>query len=486
MVFSSFTFIFLFLPVFLAIYYLAVFLERFLPPWANLKNLIALLASCLFYTWGAPQIIILLLCSSCLDVFFTRFFDGPKRRLAFAAGILVNVSLLCYFKYSNFFIEQVNSIFTALGQTPVTWVNVALPAGISFFTFHKISYLADIYTHRTKPVRHVVDYLLYVTFFPQLIAGPILRFHDVCDQIIERKHSAQMFFEGFFRFSIGLAKKVLIADAVGKVASQIFGIIGEGQTLPGMYVWVGLLAYTLQIYFDFSAYSDMAIGLARMCGFRFLENFNLPYISQTITEFWRRWHISLSNWMREYLYIPIGGSRGTTFQTYRNLVLVFFISGLWHGANWTFIFWGLYHGFFLVIDRVFWKRIADRIWKPVNILLTFFLVMIGWVFFRSPTIHVAFDFLGLLLPAQGFFEAPTQFYRAALIDNRETCMFVLALIISFIPASDYLRDLGKRLWNSLPAPAQILTQGLVTLTLFLLSVVTISSAHFSPFLYFEF
>ena len=245
-----------------------------------------------------------------------------------------------------------------------------LPAGISFFTFEKISYLIDIYSKKAEPAESFGRYLLFVTLFPHLIAGPILKYHDLANQIKKRTHSSERFFRGWTRFCLGLGKKVLIADELGFIADTLFAIPAHEQTF--CYAWLAVLAYSFQLYFDFAGYSDMAIGLARMFGFNFIENFNCPYISKSITEFWQRWHISLGNWMKEYLYIPLGGNRQGTVKTYRNLCLVFIFSGLWHGANWTFLLWGVFHGFFLILDRIFLLRISNSLPKIVSVGFTFF------------------------------------------------------------------------------------------------------------------
>jgi alginate O-acetyltransferase complex protein AlgI len=332
--------------------------------------------------------------------------------------------------------------------------------------------------------RNLIDYLLYVAFFPQLIAGPILRYHDICDQIVKRDHTVDSAFVGMCRFCLGLGKKVLIADNVGKIADRAFSFAPQDLTCG--YAWLGILGYAFQIYFDFSAYSDMAIGLARMMGFRFLENFNMPYTSQTITEFWRRWHISLSNWMREYLYFPLGGNRYGAARTYLNLVTVFFISGLWHGASWTFVAWGLYHGCFLIIDRLFWKCVAERLPKFVNVLLTFFFVLIGWVLFRSTSFGQAQSYLRLLFQWSTLCVPLPRHFSAAIIDNREWTMMAIAAVLCFVPASSSVLEKLKALWFALGERPRLLLQGAGAFALFFASVVTISGSSFSPFLYFEF
>ncbi|MCC6931893.1 MAG: MBOAT family protein [Deltaproteobacteria bacterium] len=475
MVFSSFLFLFGFLPLYLLGYYA-------LP--SRFKNLFALVASYLFYAWGAPTVVLILLISSTLDYYIAKQFSGPRRKAWFILSIIINVSLLVYYKYANFFIEQTNFILSILGFTNVTWISIALPAGISFFTFHKLSYLTDVYSGRTGRAQTLVNYLLYVAFFPQLIAGPIVRYHDVGFQIEKRTHSLNQIFSGIMRFCLGLAKKVLIADTLGRVADKIFAL--SSADLTSGYAWLGVLAYAYQIYFDFAGYSDMAIGLARMMGIEFLENFNMPYISQNITEFWRRWHISLSNWMREYLYIPLGGNRLGKARMYANLVIVFLISGLWHGASWTFIVWGIWHGLFLVIDKLFWIKLSSHLPKILNVLITFFVVLIGWVLFRATTFSAAADMFAVMFNFSTFGEPLPNHYRAEIMSNRGIFIFCLATILSFAPLFTNKAEHVKTLWSSLGAVPRLACSGCFSLIIFILSVLAVSSYSFSPFLYFQF
>ena len=321
MVFSSLTFLFLFLPLMLAAYYACP---------ARHRNLVALLASALFYAWGAPRFVIVLFVSGLIDYVLSRELPGDRgtpgrRKGVLALAVVLNIALLLYFKYANFFVAEMNAMLARFGGGAVPWAAVALPIGISFFTFQKVSYLVDVYRGVAQPARNALDYLLYVVLFPQLIAGPIVRYHDVARQLEERDYTRERFFMGILRFSQGLGKKVLVANTMAELADAAFNAAPAGLTCGQ--AWLGVLAYAFQIYFDFSGYSDMAIGLGRLLGIEFLENFNRPYISRSITEFWRRWHISLSNWMREYLYIPLGGNRRGAVRTYFNLWIVFLISG---------------------------------------------------------------------------------------------------------------------------------------------------------------
>jgi len=479
MVFSSHWFLFVFLPITLASYFVVPL--RF-------KNGVLLFWSYIFYAWGAPKVVLILFVSSAVDYLLAARFSNIKndsrgRKCAFVLGLVLNISLLVYFKYTNFFVAEFNSVLNSINYQSITWPEIALPIGISFFTFQKISYLVDVYIKRVQAAKSFVEYALYVAMFPQLIAGPIIRYHDVAISLSTRTHSVELIFSGIFRFSIGLAKKVLIADTLGHVVDNVFAF-SPGELTP-TYAWLGILCYSFQIYFDFSGYSDMAIGLGRIFGFRFLENFNMPYISQNITEFWRRWHMSLSGWMKEYLYIPLGGNKISTRRTYLNLWLVFLLSGLWHGASWTFIFWGAYHGLFLVIDRVFWKKLSVKLPRILNISITFLIVLIGWVFFRADNFTYAGEYLGVMFGLIPGAET-LNYYRAEVVHNRAIFVLLLAAIISFTPASERLKNLYLEWWNERSAGMALLLRAGVILPLFFLSVVALATLDYSPFLYFRF
>ncbi len=348
MVFSSVSFLLYFLPIFLLLYTIAS------PAY---KNWIILFFSVYFYSWGAPRFVFLLLGSTLLDFYLVRYMsqqiDSKKRKYLLMLSLSLNLGLLAVFKYANFFVENIQTILVASGSSSFAWTNIALPIGISFYTFQTLTYSVDVYRKVHAPLRSVKDYLLYIMMFPQLIAGPIVRFNTIADQIEHRVETHQDKLQGFYRFCIGLAKKVLIANVLGEVVLLLLGeqpgISTNWASLNSSLAWYCLLAYTFQIYFDFSGYSDMAIGLGKMMGFSFPENFDNPYNSRSISEFWRRWHITLGAFMRSYLYIPLGGSRvAKKSRLYVNLWLVFLLSGLWHGASWNFVIWGAFHGFFLV------------------------------------------------------------------------------------------------------------------------------------------
>ncbi len=344
MLFSAATFLFLFLPVLLLLYFLCP---------RRLRNLLLLTASLLFYVWGEKTYVFVLLASIAVNYTLGLWLDGLRtargRRLAIALAVFANLGLLATFKYAVFLLQNCNVALAALHLAPLPVPNIHLPLGISFFTFHALSYVIDVYRGEVRALKDPIAFALYISFFPQSIAGPIVRYSDLATQLVRRRFFRAGFAEGVRRFIFGLSKKMLIANTLALPADAIFGLPPEG--LSAGLAWLGITCYTLQIYFDFSGYSDMAIGLARMFGFDFKENFNYPYVSRSVTEFWRRWHMSLSSWFRDYLYIPLGGNRRGTIHTYFNLLAVFFLCGLWHGASWAFVGWGLYHGGFLVLER---------------------------------------------------------------------------------------------------------------------------------------
>lgn len=478
MVFSSEIFIFGFLPCFIASYYLAP--KRW-------KNQQILLGSLVFYAWGAPKFILIVCLSSLIDYLLSLKVLTVEKKQAkklVALSIIINIMILAYMKYANFFVGEINTIFQYFGAAPMDWTRVILPIGISFITFQKISYMVDLYKKNVDPPESLLNYMVYIFFFPQLIAGPIVRYHDINRQIQTRRHSYQDVYNGFFRFCIGLAKKILLADCLGEVADTIFALNPGSMTV--LYAWIGILCYTFQIYYDFSAYSDMAIGLARMMGFRLLENFNWPYISTNVTEFWQRWHISLSRWMKEYLYLPLGGNRVGKCRGYTNLWIVFLFSGLWHGANWTFIAWGAFHGLFLTIDKLTLKsKISQQIPRPFKIATTFFIVSMGWVLFRSETIGQAWQYYGYL-----FGNAPLYTSQQMWVDtmtNRSS--FVLfTCLFSFLPAIPAFlkRAQTLKLATKMSAGPGWTIKIATGACLFILSMASLCNSSFHPFLYFKF
>jgi len=477
MIFSSITFLFIFLPAVLALYYLTP---------TRWRNIPALIASLVFFAWGAPRFVFVLIATCFVDYHVSRFLppgrlpDKPRKRLL-GAVIAFDLAFLLYFKYANFFVAQTQDFLSLFGIPPFAWMSVALPIGISFFTFHKISYLVDVYRGVAPVVQSAGRHLLYIALFPQLIAGPIIRYHDVAKQLEKRDHTRERFFAGILRFCQGLGKKVLVANTLGEVADAAFG--GAPGDLSCGWAWLGVVAYAFQIYFDFSGYSDMALGLGRMMGIEFLENFNRPYISHNFTEFWRRWHISLSNFMREYLYIPLGGNRKGTVRTYFNLWLVFLISGFWHGAAWNFVAWGAYHGFFLCVDKLFKDTRISRAPGWVGIPVTFVLVLFSWVLFRAPTLSHAVAYMGRMVNV--FAAAPA---AAAVLEFglRHQVMLVAALVLCFGPAIKAHPFDFMRLEPANATLRQAVTRFAVAMVLLTWSAAVLATSTFNPFIYFRF
>lgn len=471
MIFSSIVFLLYFLPVFLLAYFLVP---------KNLKNPLILIGSIFFYAWGAPKFIFVILITTFLDFHLVKWLDKStsekKRKLLLSLSASINLGLLFYFKYSNFFIDNVNDALSVFGVANIQWTKLVLPIGISFYTFETITYVVDVYRRVHKPLINFWDYQLYIILFPKLIAGPIIRYHDLADQIVDRKETVDDRLIGFYRFALGLAKKVLIANHMGVVADEIFG--KNYLELDTLTAWVGSLAYTFQIYFDFSGYSDMAIGLARMMGFKFPENFNNPYISQSITEFWRRWHITLGSWMKNYLYIPLGGNKVSTKRLYFNLWFVFLASGLWHGASWSFVFWGAFHGFFLVIERAFLSKTLNYIGKIPSTLITFLIVNIGWVFFRIEKISDAFLFIKSLF----IFD----FNSSVTYDLEFKAYLFIAALFSFFAITKFTQKIQDSVYFNDYNNTKHMVIATVSVLLFIVSVSSITSSGFNPFIYFRF
>ncbi|WP_219601027.1 MBOAT family protein [Hymenobacter sp. DG01] len=410
-----------------------------------------------------------------------RFMDRAhnwQKRIYLIISIVLNVAMLFYFKYANFFLENFSVVSSSLGGGPLTWEQVVLPIGISFFTFEKLTYTIDVYRGVNKPLRSFWDFLLYIMLFPKMIAGPIVRFHEIADQLTDRRafDTIDHKLAGFFRFVVGLSKKVLIANVLGEQADLIFGLNPTELSAP--LAWLGALAYTFQIYFDFSGYSDMAIGIGRMIGFQFPENFNNPYVSRSITEFWQRWHITLGRWMRDYLYIPLGGNRVSAGRLYVNLSTVFILSGFWHGAAWNFIAWGAFHGLFLILDRLFLLRISQRL-GALSIVPTFLVTIVGWVLFRAESLTNALAYLKQMFTG-GW--APLPFYTTEF-----WTVLVLAAGFSFMAALPRVERWEVSLFSTQPfALGRLVGVGLLTSGLLLLSLAYIIGSTFNPFIYFRF
>lgn len=440
-----------------------------------------LLSSILFYAWGAPKFLFVIFSAIIITFYLVRGISKTenkknKNALAFIA-IFVNLGLLAYFKYANFFVDSVNFVISSFGLKPMKWLEVALPIGISFYTFHSVTYVIDVYRKVHNPFDKLTNYMIYIMAFPHMIAGPIVRFNTIADQIVSRNETIDEKLLGFYRFSIGLAKKVLIANVMASQADAIFN--GNILELSTPNAWLGIIAYTFQIYFDFSGYSDMAIGLARMMGLKFPENFDLPYTSKSITEFWRRWHMTLGLFMKDYLYIPLGGNRVNKRRMYFNLWIVFLMSGLWHGASWTFVIWGAYHGLFLILDKMFMLKFLKKIDGFASTILTFLVVMIGWVLFRSNTLDFALTYIGKLFSftgSQDFLPMPAF-----------SIMLVFSIIFAFFSSFKYGNKIKDFFFNKETYTIkQNIYLSLMAIVLLFLSISFVVSSDFNPFIYYRF
>jgi alginate O-acetyltransferase complex protein AlgI len=485
MVFNSSLFLLYFLPVFLIVYFLIA---------AKYKNWFILLVSIFFYAWGAPKFVFFVAGSIVIDYLLMRKIytsEGGLKKLLFWLSVAMNLGLLIYFKYMNFFVEQFEIMLSWFGTKPGAWVSIALPVGISFITFQKLSYTFDISRKSYAPFKKIQDYALYIFMFPQILAGPIVRANQISGQIEDRsaEENINSRLIGFYRFIIGLAKKVLIADVLADQVNQIFAL--SSFELSSGLAWIGAIAYTFQIYFDFSGYTDMAIGLARMMGFRLPENFNSPYVSKSITEFWKRWHMTLSMWLRDYIMLPLAYkiSRKLPKERYIGLrvdkviyllaaTVTFLLCGFWHGAAWTFIIWGLWQGLFLIFDRLFLLKFFKKIGSIPSILITFFVTVIGWVMFRSPSLDFFYFYIRRMF---SFISRENNLW----LNSKFWTMLAIAVVFSFIGASKKVEKWQERLY-SLPGDRTIIGFAFLAILLFILSEATITSSGFSPFIYFRF
>lgn len=468
MVFSSLTFLYLYLPVVLLIYYLV-------PKQA--QNFVLFVSGFLFYAWGEPVYIFLMTFTVLVDYtcgrVMTRFDHNNKARLAvLLTSIVINMSILAVFKYNSFVVQNLNALLGLTIKDP----KIALPIGISFYTFQSMSYTIDLYRRNVPEQKSFIDYAAYVSMFPQLVAGPIVRYGDVQRELAHRKVSVLNLGDGAGLFIQGLAKKVLLANNVGALWTRIKEI--PASELSVATAWFGILAFTMQIYFDFSGYSDMAIGMGRMLGFKFPKNFDYPYVSKSVTEFWRRWHMTLGTWFREYVYIPLGGNRKGTPRMVLNLLIVWMLTGLWHGASWNFVLWGLYYGVILIIEKLFLSKILNKIPFSITRLYTFFLVVIGWVLFEFTDITQMFAYYGAMFGTQG----------RALADGTFTYLFSsywLVFFLSVILSLDWVDKLSLRLYRRRPG----LTKGIAValqVVMMLLCTAYLVDATYNPFLYFRF
>jgi len=475
-------FLFLFLPLLLALYFFVAGAAH--GSAGRAANWLLVVASVIFYAKGGGAFTWLMLASIAFNYLMAIGIDRlpSRRRTILAAAISVNLTVLGIFKYANFFADNVDSLFLVLGAHPFVVPKVLLPIGISFFTFHAISYVVDVYRGDATAQKSPVHAALYLLLFPQLIAGPIIRYRDIAGQLASRAISMDDFAAGVQRFVIGLGKKILIANIVAGPADKLFTT--PAANLTAAHAWLALVCYSLQIYFDFSGYSDMAIGLGRMFGFHFPENFRWPYIAASVQEFWRRWHITLSTWFRDYLYVPLGGNRGTPTRTYANLVTVFFLCGLWHGASWNFVVWGLFHGTFLVLERLGLASAVKRLWAPLQHLYLVLVVMVGWVFFRADTLPEALGFLkamaGLNQPA-----TPTPLTVAWFL----TPELLIALAAGGIGSAPLGPALAR--WRARQEPVGRVRSldALFTAALMLVlvaSALQVAAGSYNPFIYFRF
>lgn len=467
MVFSSALFLTFFLPIVMGLY----FLSR-----DTLRNYVLLCASLFFYSWGEPVAALIMIALIFISYILAIAIDKNiynLKKLFLTLGIVVNLAVLFFYKYWMFFLINANLVLENLNFSPVAIPQIALPIGISFYIFQILSYLVDVYRKQVRAQANFFLLATYVSLFPQLVAGPIVRYETIENDLKNRKNNLNNVFTGLRRFVIGLAKKVLIADQVALIADTIFD--SNISTVPWAFAWIGVFAYTLQIYFDFSAYSDMAIGLGRVFNFHFLENFNYPYSSLSIQEFWRRWHISLSTWFRDYLYIPLGGSRKGNIRTYLNSYIVFALCGLWHGSSWNFVVWGLYHGTGLVIEKIGFASLLAKLPKIVANLYVWLFVMIGWVFFRAETLSQACEFIKIMFVGNpqyplNSFEIATNFLTYS---NLIVCM--IGTILSYpIFTKKYNKFKNKPL------------ETLCLFVLFLIALIFAVTSTFSPFIYFRF
>ena len=477
MVFSSNIFLLYFLPVFLLFYFVCP--RRF-------RNYVILVFSIVFYAYGGPEFILILLASTTATYYLVKAMVKSERRKVFycATAIIINLGLLVYFKYANFLVDNVNAILSLFNVNGINLSKIVLPIGISFFTFQSITYVLDTYRGQVKPMDKLTDYIVYIMMFPQLIAGPIVKYGDVEQQLRHRESPPDECLHGFYRFVIGLSKKVLIADVIAVQADACFG--GDLAAMDMGTAWIGSLAYTMQLYFDFSGYSDMAIGLGRIMGFKFPENFNNPYTSRSITEFWRRWHMTLGSFIMNYLYIPLGGNRKGKGRTYLNLWICFLLSGLWHGAAWTFVAWGAFHGFFIVLEKLLknGKRRTENgkfsvLRSSFSVILTFIIVNFGWVLFRADTIGQAFDYYKAMFSFNfdGFaWDAGRQFYFT----------LILAGVFSFLTLFPFGKKVEQVVFYKDYGVGGHVAAWVVSIVLLFFCVAAMNATGFSPFIYFRF
>ena len=471
MLFSSVTFLFFFLPIVFTLYYISP---------KKIKNYTLLLFSIIFYAWGGILYLPLLIISIMINYIFglqiEKYKDNNKKRKnILIISIIFNVLFLGVFKYTNFIIDNINIIFKTSINIPI----IPLPIGISFYTFQAMSYVIDVYRNDGKVQKNIFNLALYISMFPQLVAGPIVRYETIDNQITTRVHNIDKFNQGIERLTIGLFKKVIISNTVGELSALIYSLSNYQMSIS--VAWLGAIAYTLQVYFDFSGYSDMAIGLGKMLGFEFLENFNYPYISKSVSEFWRRWHISLGSWFRDYIYIPLGGNRVSNIKTYRNLTIVWLITGIWHGASWNFVAWGLYFGIFIMLERAFLQNILNKIPKVFSHIYLLIVVIFGWVLFSKPDLKSAIDYMKIMIGVgeYPFINGYTTFYL-----SQYWLSLTMAIILS-TPIIKRTKQLIKKSNKKIMTEIEII-KPLIYFILFFITTVYLVNSTFNPFIYFNF
>jgi alginate O-acetyltransferase complex protein AlgI len=473
MVFSSLLFLFVFLPIVLLIYFIAP---------KSLRNLVLFVMSLLFYAWGEPIYIVIMIFSTLVDYthgllvsWYKKKGAIKKAKLVLLSAMVINLSLLIFFKYSDFIISNINGIFSM----NIPLLNLVLPIGISFYTFQTMSYTIDVYRGKAEAQRNIISFGAYVAFFPQLIAGPIVQYKTIAAQLNHRKENVEEFSYGVQRFMLGLGKKVLLANNIGYLWNQIN--VMDVTTIPTLTAWIGITAFAFQIYFDFSGYSDMAIGLGHMFGFCFLENFNYPYMSKSITEFWRRWHISLGTWFKEYVYITLGGNKKGFTKQIRNIIVVWLLTGIWHGASWNFVIWGVYFGVLLIIEKLVLLKRLQKSPAFISHIYTLVLVLFSWVIFAFD------DFSKVIL----YFKAMLGFNGTGFINSESIYLLytnLLLLIILIIASTDLPKKLVEKLFLRIEHHKFAIqcVKNLVFISIFILSISYLVDASFNPFLYFRF
>ncbi len=463
MVFSSLTFLFIFLPVLMAIYFAVP------SKYIKARNIVLLVFNLIFYAYGEPKNCLVMIVSIFMNYLFGVLVDKHRENEKQAkfwvfVAVLFNIGILIYFKYLEFIVENISSLFNA----EITVQTILKPIGISFFTFQGLSYVIDVYRGITNCQKSLFNVALYISLFPQLVAGPIVRYETIADEIDNRESNASDMAEGIRRFMVGFAKKLILANAIGQVADAFFNSPISSLSVVG--AWIGPIAYAFQIYFDFSAYSDMAIGLGKIFGFHFCENFNYPYISQSITEFWRRWHISLSTWFRDYVYIPLGGNRCSKLRHLFNIFVVWLLTGIWHGAKWKFIFWGIYFGVILILEKTFILKYLEKAWRPIRHIYALILIVIGWAIFRAHDMEYFFGMLKTM-----FFVNGNPIINDKTIYNLlEFKYAIIICAIASIPLKDYILVKNEKI------------KYVLSFVVFIVAIVCMLSNSFNPFIYFRF